>query len=274
MHPVHLFGKDGGYTVLPLAWINPMTAAWADHAIVRADEALEPARARSRSTAKAGRTRCSAAWARSGRSTAASAPGPRRRSSSATFPTSASAFWRRCSWAGAKDAAQQTLFESRYTRRAGGLSGASRTSAFMAGRRRVPLRGQRQRWLARPDRRRSRPAHINTRLAVTARVGGDRCVRRLADRLPRFTSASTEYHPSDGDLVHLTDGLADHREGVVADLAVGHQIIGTDQIAVVDIGLGTKLVDLMVRVDSSAMSSKFVPSTPRCRCRCRPCSPS
>jgi len=38
MQPVHLFGKDGGYTVLPLAWIDPQTAQWADHAIVRATE--------------------------------------------------------------------------------------------------------------------------------------------------------------------------------------------------------------------------------------------
>jgi len=38
MHPVHLFGRDGGYAVLPLAWIDPETAAWADHAIVRSNE--------------------------------------------------------------------------------------------------------------------------------------------------------------------------------------------------------------------------------------------
>jgi hypothetical protein len=38
MHPVHLFGKDGGYTVMPLAWIDPGTAAWADKAIVRRSE--------------------------------------------------------------------------------------------------------------------------------------------------------------------------------------------------------------------------------------------
>jgi hypothetical protein len=38
MMPVHLFGRDGGYTVLPLAWIDPQTAAWADHAIVRETE--------------------------------------------------------------------------------------------------------------------------------------------------------------------------------------------------------------------------------------------
>jgi hypothetical protein len=38
MHPVHLFGRDGGYTVMPLAWIDPQTAAWADHGIVRSNE--------------------------------------------------------------------------------------------------------------------------------------------------------------------------------------------------------------------------------------------
>jgi hypothetical protein len=38
MHPVHLFGRDGGYTVMPLAAINPQVAAWADHAIVRTFE--------------------------------------------------------------------------------------------------------------------------------------------------------------------------------------------------------------------------------------------
>ncbi len=38
MHPVHLIGQDGGYTVLPLAWIDPGTAAWADKAIIRPSE--------------------------------------------------------------------------------------------------------------------------------------------------------------------------------------------------------------------------------------------
>lgn len=38
MHPVHLFGKDGSYRVLPLAWIDPATAAMTDEAIVRAGE--------------------------------------------------------------------------------------------------------------------------------------------------------------------------------------------------------------------------------------------
>lgn len=38
MHPVHLIGKDGGYTIMPLAWIDPAAAAWADKAIVRPDQ--------------------------------------------------------------------------------------------------------------------------------------------------------------------------------------------------------------------------------------------
>jgi len=38
MHPVHLIGKDGQYTVLPLAWIDPAAAAWTDKAIVRPTE--------------------------------------------------------------------------------------------------------------------------------------------------------------------------------------------------------------------------------------------
>jgi hypothetical protein len=38
MMPVHLFGRDGGYEVRPLAWIDPQTAAWADHAILRSAE--------------------------------------------------------------------------------------------------------------------------------------------------------------------------------------------------------------------------------------------
>lgn len=38
MHPVHLYGPYGGYTVLPLADIDPQTAAWASHAYVREEE--------------------------------------------------------------------------------------------------------------------------------------------------------------------------------------------------------------------------------------------
>jgi hypothetical protein len=38
MHPVHLIGRDGGYQVMPLAWIDASTAAWADKAVVRPSE--------------------------------------------------------------------------------------------------------------------------------------------------------------------------------------------------------------------------------------------
>jgi len=38
MHPVHLIGKDGLYQVMPLAWIDAQTAAWADRAVVRPSE--------------------------------------------------------------------------------------------------------------------------------------------------------------------------------------------------------------------------------------------
>ncbi len=38
MHPVHLIGKDGSYTVMPLAWIDPAAAAWTDKAIIRSQD--------------------------------------------------------------------------------------------------------------------------------------------------------------------------------------------------------------------------------------------
>ncbi len=38
MHPVHLFGYDGSYRVMPLAWIDPATAAQTEKAIVRPTE--------------------------------------------------------------------------------------------------------------------------------------------------------------------------------------------------------------------------------------------
>ncbi|MDB4955917.1 MAG: hypothetical protein JWO36_3486 [Myxococcales bacterium] len=38
MQPVHLYSRDGRYAVMPLAWIDPQTAAMTDHAIVRSAE--------------------------------------------------------------------------------------------------------------------------------------------------------------------------------------------------------------------------------------------
>ena len=53
-----------------------------------------------------------------------------------------------------------------------------------------------------------------------------------------------QHHASDRDLVHLADGFADDGEGVVADLAVRHQVVGTDQIPRVDLAAVDELVDL------------------------------
>jgi hypothetical protein len=38
MHPVHLIGHDGSYTVVPLAWLDPNAVAWTDTAVVRPNE--------------------------------------------------------------------------------------------------------------------------------------------------------------------------------------------------------------------------------------------
>lgn len=38
MHPVHLIGRDGSYTVMPLAWIDPRAVAWTETAVVRPTE--------------------------------------------------------------------------------------------------------------------------------------------------------------------------------------------------------------------------------------------
>ena len=81
--------------------------------------------------------------------------------------------------------------------------------------------------------------------AHLVRVAQQRAHQALAERLQRDdVLAVGQHHAADRDLVHGADGLADHREGVVADLAVGHEIIGADQIAVVDLGLRHELVDL------------------------------
>jgi hypothetical protein len=38
MHPIYLVGRDGEKIVLPLAWIDPETAAWSKHGYVRRNE--------------------------------------------------------------------------------------------------------------------------------------------------------------------------------------------------------------------------------------------
>jgi hypothetical protein len=69
-------------------------------------------------------------------------------------------------------------------------------------------------------------------------------------------------HPPDRDFVHLPDGFADDGEGVVPDLAIGTQIIGTDQISRVDLAAVDELVDLdgSRRFQRTFSSSSFVTS--------------
>ncbi len=38
MHPVHLFGKDGGYLVMPLAQLDAATVQWTERAVLRSTE--------------------------------------------------------------------------------------------------------------------------------------------------------------------------------------------------------------------------------------------
>jgi hypothetical protein len=38
MHPVHLFGRDGNYTILPLAHLDPGVVQWAERAVIRSSE--------------------------------------------------------------------------------------------------------------------------------------------------------------------------------------------------------------------------------------------
>jgi len=79
----------------------------------------------------------------------------------------------------------------------------------------------------------------------TRRVAQQRTDETLLQRLERDNVLAVgENHAADRDLVQLPDGLPDHREGVVTDLAVGTQVVRTDQIARVDVGRVDELVDL------------------------------
>ena len=46
------------------------------------------------------------------------------------------------------------------------------------------------------------------------------------------------------DLVERSDGFADHGVGVMADLAIRHDVVGADQIEIVDLAARHELVDL------------------------------
>ena len=64
-----------------------------------------------------------------------------------------------------------------------------------------------------------------------------------------------QHNASERHFVERADGFAEHRVGGVADLAVGHDVIGTHKIEVVDLQARTNWSISMVRVDSSAPSS-------------------
>jgi hypothetical protein len=72
-----------------------------------------------------------------------------------------------------------------------------------------------------------------------------------------------QHHASDRNLVHLPDGLADDREGIVADLAVRTQVVGRMRYLGSISLRSTNSSILMVLVDSSATfsSSSLVTST-------------
>jgi len=59
------------------------------------------------------------------------------------------------------------------------------------------------------------------------------------------------------DLVHLTNGLADHREGIMADFAVGPQVVRADDVAWINLVPRTNSSISMVRVDSRVTFSEF-----------------
>ncbi len=87
-------------------------------------------------------------------------------------------------------------------------------------------------------------------------IAQQRAHQALVERFQRDDVFAVGQHDTaDRDLVHAADSFADHRERIMTDLAVRHEIIGADQIAVVDIGFGTNSSISMVWVDSSAISS-------------------
>ena len=53
-----------------------------------------------------------------------------------------------------------------------------------------------------------------------------------------------QHHAPDGELVHFAEGFADDCESVMADLAIGSEVVGTDQVAWIDLASIDELVDL------------------------------
>jgi hypothetical protein len=88
---------------------------------------------------------------------------------------------------------------------------------------------------------------ILVRAADLVRIAQQRSDEPLLQRLERDdVLAVRQHHATDRDLVHFADGFSDHGERIVADLAVGAKVIGTDQVARVDLRLFNELVDVIV----------------------------
>lgn len=56
--------------------------------------------------------------------------------------------------------------------------------------------------------------------------------------------ATGQHDPPDRDLVHPSDGLPDHGEGVVTDLAIGAKVVGPDKVTRIDVGFVHEFIDL------------------------------
>src|SRR3954468_18314948 len=53
-----------------------------------------------------------------------------------------------------------------------------------------------------------------------------------------------EHNACQSDLVHRSNSLSDYSECVVADLAIGNDVIGSDKIEIIDLFTGHKFADI------------------------------
>jgi hypothetical protein len=82
-------------------------------------------------------------------------------------------------------------------------------------------------------------------IANFVRVAQQRPHQTLVERFQRDDVLPIgQHHATDGDLVHLADRLTDHGVGIVTDLAIRSEIVGTDHEARVDLAAVDELVDL------------------------------
>jgi hypothetical protein len=115
MHPVHLVGNDGSQVTVPLAWIDPATAAFTDHAIVKSNEGPW------RQLERAPLSRQGLTYAMfGGEGTYQSADGSKKPGVATTiqfgyFPDQRIGFVGSVFFGWRENAAYETLFESRYT---------------------------------------------------------------------------------------------------------------------------------------------------------------